>query len=118
MAQVISNTMNVNKHGNEEIENKNNVSSHLEPQMINETVSFTKIDSKPGTPIKIDPQNGNNAHCTNKNTNSPQKNIFLLNEKCLLNSPLLKSPIFKKYRSAQSVDTAQKNTKSTKKKND
>lgn len=113
MAQVISNTVNVNKHGNEEIKSlyKDNVPSHLEPQRINEIVSPKKIESVHGTPNKIDRQNVNNTKCINENTNSPQKNIFLFNEKCLLKSPLLKSPIFKKWdKSAQSVNTAQTNT--------
>ncbi|XP_024890435.1 uncharacterized protein LOC112466541 isoform X1 [Temnothorax curvispinosus] len=55
------------------------------------------------TPNKVNNLTGfDDTNCADKNTNSPQKNIHLVNQKDLLKSPAFKSPVFKK--SDKSVD--------------
>ncbi|XP_071570194.1 uncharacterized protein [Temnothorax nylanderi] len=74
--------------------------SHLNSQ-INEII-FDK-ENIHSTPNKVNNLTGfDDTNCADKNTNSPQKNIHLVNQKDLLKSPAFKSPVFKK--SDKSVD--------------
>lgn len=117
MAEVTSNTININEHANDKIERscKDNVSSHLASQVISKGVS-TKVDNVHSTPNRTNnPQGFNDTSYTNENTNSPDKNIYLFNQKDLSKSPF-KSPVFKKWnKSPQFVDTARTNTRSQRK---
>lgn len=108
MAEIISSaTTNVKKHGNEEIESpcKGNEFKRLSPlksQIINENVSM-KVESMHGTPNKVG--NPTSFNSRSENANSPQKNMYLFNQKDWVKSPLSKSPGCKRWN--KSVDTNQ-----------
>lgn len=111
MAEILNATVIVDKHKNEEIKNscKDKLPSYLESETTNDIV-FTNVGNVHSTPDKdkILTQDFNNPiKYINKNTNSPHKNIYLFNQSLLKNS-LFKSPVFKKLnKRANSVDTAQ-----------
>lgn len=102
-------TMSAKKYGNEVTgdpckENEFKSPRRLRSQMINEIIS-ARVQSVYSTPKKIEsPRSFNNRNCLNDNTNTPQRNRYLFNQKDILKSPLFKSPIFDKN---TSVDRTQ-----------